>query len=93
MRRVGRVAKAETVAGPRARRMRGVSLPTWTAISHSRARWFGSSSTTLIIDGLGLAVVIDVRVSRKVGRDINKRISSRRDPRPFLLGIILAPLS
>ena len=34
-------------AGPRARRMRGASMPTWTASSHSRARWFGSSSTAL----------------------------------------------
>ena len=31
------------------------------------------------------AVVIDARVSRKVGRDINKRITSRRDPRPIFL--------
>ena len=42
---------------------------------------------------MGLAVVIDARVSRKVGRGIDKRITSRRDPRPFLLGVIYAPLA
>ena len=51
-----------------------------------------SQTLYCIIDGLGLAVVFDARVSRKVGRDINKR-TSRRDPRRFLLGIIFAPLS
>ena len=44
--------------------------------------WLGSSSTALVIDVLGLAVVIDARVSRKVQRDTNKRIT-RKDPRPF----------
>ena len=40
----------------------------------------------LTIDGLGLAVVIDACFSRKVGRDTNKRITSRRDPRPSFWG-------
>ena len=41
---------------------------------------------------LGLAAVMDSRVSRKAGRDIHKRITPRRDPRPSPLGIIFAPL-
>ena len=40
------------------------------------------------------AAVIDAHVSRKVGRDIiNKQITSRRDPRSFLMGIMFSPLS
>ena len=41
-----------------------------------------------MIDGLGLAVVIDANVSRKVGRDINIRITSGRDRKHFMLAII-----
>ena len=94
MRRVGRVVKAGAVAWPRARRVRGASFPTWTAPSHSRARWVGSSSTALTVDGLivgglGLTVVIAARVSRKVERDKNKRITLQRDPRPFCWGYFL----
>lgn len=36
--------------------------------------------------GLLLAVVIDAHVWRENGREIIKRIASRKDPRPFLLG-------
>ena len=70
-----------------------IILPTWTASSYSRARLFGSSWTALIIDGLGLAVVIDASISRKVGRDTNIRITSRRVPRHFLPRICFPPLS
>ena len=45
------------------------------------------------IDGVRLAVVIDARVSRKVGRDGSKRIAPRRDVRLFLLGMLRCSLS
>ena len=87
MRRVGRAAKAEAVAGLQREGCGEHQLPTWTASSHPRARWFGASSTASSNNRwfrTYLAVVIDARVSRKVGRDINKRIiiiTSRWDRR------------
>ena len=62
-------------------------------VKHEQRRSKPLRSNNPLWKVLGLAVVIDARVSRKVGRDVNKRITSRRDPRPFLLGIIFAPLS
>ena len=42
--------------------------------------------------GSGLAVVVDAHVSGKFGRYSNNWVTSRRDPRPFHLGMIYAPL-
>ena len=56
----------------------------------AKTHFFGlvSGAVRYMIDGLGLDAVIDARVSRKVGRDINKPTTPRRYRRTLPLGII-----